>query len=263
MWNYLTRKTNLFAVLFLLIPLHVLGGWALTKLSWEVVGWFLAGYVLISGLGVAIGYHRYYSHRGFKVSRPIQLLMTYGGVLACQGSPIFWTVIHRTQHHPFSDKPGDAHSPIDGWFHSYIGWILTLKPEKLKVKGAIDLIRDPIASWFHERYYRIVWVTWVTLLAVYPPAFFGILLAQLYAFHQENFIDLFCHVKVPLLGYRNYETPDNSQNLRFLGLFTWGQALHNNHHYAAAKYNFAAKPGEVDPSAWIVNLIKQRSPSNV
>ncbi len=39
---------------------------------------------------------------------------------------------------------------------------------------------------------------------------------------------------VPICGYRNYETRDDSRNLWWVGLLAWGEGWHNNHMPAAA-----------------------------
>jgi fatty-acid desaturase len=64
-------------------------------------------------------------------------------------------------------------------------------------------------------------------------------------------------------AYRNYETNDKSVNRNWLGLITWGQALHNNHHACAADGNFAQgykfyKRFEFDPSMLWINVISHK-----
>jgi stearoyl-CoA desaturase (delta-9 desaturase) len=53
-------------------------------------------------------------------------------------------------------------------------------------------------------------------------------------------------------GYRNFNTPDNSTNSRWLSLFTFGDNLQNNHHALPWSYTSAVKKGEFDLSAWII-----------
>jgi hypothetical protein len=60
------------------------------------------------------------------------------------------------------------------------------------------------------------------------------------------------------LGYRNYDTPDNSTNVWWMMFFGWGSgALHNNHHRSPSKFSFRHKWWEIDlgmifiPLLWI------------
>jgi len=258
--DFYTKDTNLYTILTVLLPIHVFGVLALFNLSPTVLWTLLFGYVFISGYGIAVCYHRYYSHKAFKTSKPIQALMTYFGVLSGQGSPIFWAAVHRGYHHPFADTEKDLHSPVaHGWFTAYIGWILFLVPKKFKIRAVGDMLRDPIVMFFHKHYYKALWITWVVVALVSWELFLGLCLAQMYAFHQENLVDLFCHIKSPIMGisYRNYETKDKSVNVFPFGYFSWGQAWHNNHHGKPADYNFGEKWWEFDPAKVLVSLIKR------
>lgn len=252
--EFYQKDTNLYTIALLLLPMHVLGVYALFHISSTALWTLLAGYFLISGLGVAVAYHRYYSHKAFKTSKFWRVVMTYFGVLSCQGSPLFWASVHKSIHHPHSDTPKDLHSPTNGIFRSYIGWILFLVPKNVKLRGISDLIRDPVCMWFHKHYYQVVWASWLVLGLIDVNVLLGVALAQLYAFHQENIVDVICHLKP--LGYRNYETRDNSVNIWPLGYLFWGQAWHNNHHGKPADYDFGEKWWEFDPAKVWVNLIK-------
>jgi stearoyl-CoA desaturase (Delta-9 desaturase) len=72
----------------------------------------------LTELGVTAGYHRLFTHRGFKTTRPVRALLSVLGPMAVEGPLIEWVATHR-KHHRFSDRPGDPHSPhVDhapGW----------------------------------------------------------------------------------------------------------------------------------------------------
>lgn len=249
--------TNLFTLILVLLPLHVFGIFALLNLSLLTLVTFIFGYVLISGLGVAVGYHRYYAHRTFETSKFWQCVMTYLGVLSCQGSPVFWTIVHRTVHHAYADTEKDLHSPVNGKFNAYLGWIIFLVPKNVRLRGVSDLLRDKICMWFHKRFYKLVWATWAISIFVSTDLFLGLALAQIYAFHQENLIDLICHLR-GWWGYRNNDTKDDSVNILPLGWLTWGQAFHNNHHAQPGSYDFGQRWFEVDPSKFLVRMVKSK-----
>jgi stearoyl-CoA desaturase (delta-9 desaturase) len=58
-----------------------------------------------------------------------------------------------------------------------------------------------------------------------------------------------------MVGYANYPMDNNSKNVRWLSWFTWGLALHNNHHKYPARANFAVERGEVDIGYWLIKLL--------
>ena len=64
----------------------------------------------LTGLGITVGYHRLFTHRSFKTSRPVRAILAVLGSMAVEGSAIEWAATHR-KHHRFSDLPGDPHSP--------------------------------------------------------------------------------------------------------------------------------------------------------
>src|SRR5689334_8487846 len=82
------------------VPLAVTVGF----LGWSDVVIGLVFYV-ISGLGITVGYHRYFTHGSFKATRGLKIALALAGSLAMQGPVIKWVADHR-RHHAFSDKEG-------------------------------------------------------------------------------------------------------------------------------------------------------------
>src|SRR4029453_487862 len=76
----------------------------------------------ITGLGLTLGYHRLFAHRGYEVPLWLEHLIAICGYLAIQRGPIFWVSMHRL-HHRYSDIPGwDPQSPRKGGFTCILGW---------------------------------------------------------------------------------------------------------------------------------------------
>ena len=109
-------------------------GWQVWNdlLHWSDVAVFLIMY-FITGLGVTVGFHRHFTHRSFKTSRPLRGALAIMGSLAIEGPVTAWVADHR-KHHAFSDKEGDPHSPhvgheggwrgaFSGLFHAHVGWL--------------------------------------------------------------------------------------------------------------------------------------------
>ena len=241
------------------LPAHALGilGVVLIYMnpSWMTLVGFLIANFWYSCLGMSIGFHRYFAHKAFTTNQFWRWVMLLGGSFAGQGSVVFWVALHRL-HHPTSDRPGDIHSPQEGFWHSYMGWILTLDPSKVSLNRAIDLIKDPAAKWTHRNYTILVWSWWLFLLAIsliFPAFIAGVLIAGVWSIHQEAFINSICHHES--FGIAPNQTKDYSRNVKWLSWLTWGQSLHNTHHAYPASSNFGLD-GNFDPGYYIIRKIE-------
>lgn len=239
--------------------LAILGLIYLTQhFSAQYVLFMFLGWVAIGGYGIAVGYHRLFSHRSFKTWPLVEKLLVYIGIFAGQGSSLFWVAVHRGSHHPFSDTEKDLHSPVNGKFNAYIGWQMFLDPRKVTFKKCTDLLRDPWHLFLHKNYVKVFWGTIaVVALVSWPFALFFFVIPSFISMHNENCVDLFCHLKG--LGYRNFATSDNSTNIWWLGYFGFGQGWHNNHHYDPSLPVYSFKWWEVDPCAFLIKLIEKKS----
>lgn len=246
------------------LPPHL---FAITGLSlfpdWRVVLSFLFFYTLISGLGVAVGLHRYFSHKAFKTNQFWEQAMLFFGMLACHGNPLFWVALHRGLHHRFSDTDRDPHSPVtQSLWTSYQGYAFDPSlVDKVPVRAGADFLRHREWSWTFKHYHFVLWSVWIcglcaSLLAESVWVMVGLVLAQVWAIHQEAIVNVFGH-KRWFGAYQNYATDDHSVNRPLLGLFTWGQALHNNHHGDAGNPDFGSvRWYEKDPSMIWIGMIR-------
>ena len=252
------------------LPPHLLAvfGWWQLGWDWRALAAFFVFYTLISGLGVAVGLHRFFSHKAFKTSGFWEQMMLYWGMLACHGNPLFWVALHRGLHHRYSDTDKDPHSPVThSIWHSYQGYAFdpTLV-QQVPIRAGVDFLRHPEWQWSVNRYHTTLWATWwlaFTLSAIFGTwwLFVGLVTAQVWAIHQEAVVNVLGHVS-GFGAYRNFEIDDKSVNRNWLGLITWGQALHNNHHARAADGNFAqprhSHRFEFDPSMLWINAISHK-----
>ena len=90
--------------------------WPLAFILWFSRMFFMTGF-----------YHRYFSHRTYRMSRPVQFLAAVLGCTAAQKGPIWWASHHR-QHHKCSDKPADVHSAVlHGFLWAHVLWLFDRK----------------------------------------------------------------------------------------------------------------------------------------
>src|ERR1017187_8258776 len=139
---------------FVVVPMLALI--AAVPLAWGWgVGWhdivIAAVFYTISGLGISMGFHRYFTHSSFKANRGLKIALAIAGSLAIEGPVLTWTADHR-RHHKYSDKEGDPHSPwrfgsdwkalIKGLGFAHIGWMFEGNRTS-KEKFVPDLLAGP------------------------------------------------------------------------------------------------------------------------
>jgi stearoyl-CoA desaturase (delta-9 desaturase) len=267
------RKTvteQALVVAFMVVPLLALAaavplawGWGL---SWLDVGLAVVFYFL-TGLGVTVGFHRYFTHGSFKAKRPLRVALAVIGSTAFQGGVIGWVADHR-RHHAFSDKEGDPHSPwlfgtgpaamIRGFWHSHMGWILGRDRTNAR-RFAPDLLadRDIVAV---DRLFLPL--TMASLLVpaliggVVSGTWWGALTALFWAglvrvavlHHVTWSINSICH----MFGDRPFAARDRSANVWWLAVLSFGESWHNLHHADPTCARHGVKRGQVDISARII-----------
>jgi stearoyl-CoA desaturase (delta-9 desaturase) len=203
-------------------------------------------------LSVTIGYHRYFSHRSFKTSRVMQLLLGFCAQASAQKGVLWWSAHHR-YHHRHSDQPDDTHSPKDGIWWSYAGWILHGSSRETKLDQVPDLVKYPelrVLDFF--TYTPAILLSLLCYaIAGWPGVVVGFLWGTILSYHATFANNCFAHI----FGTRPYETTDTSRNNWFLALITFGEGWHNNHH----RYPGSARNGflwwEVDVTYYVLVVL--------
>ncbi|HVL80130.1 MAG TPA: acyl-CoA desaturase [Actinomycetota bacterium] len=245
----------------LVFAVVTLWGWGITATDLTIA---LTTYFLF-GFGIAIGYHRLFTHRAFVAKRPIRAALAVLGSMAVEGSVISWVADHR-RHHAFADKEGDPHSPhadpedgvLRSLWHAHIGWLL--KGERtVRERWAPDLLKEPMIVRIDRAFPRLVIVSLVlpavaglvitgTLRGAVTAFLWGGAVRMMLLHHVTWSINSVCHY----FGRRPYETDDQSTNNWPLALISFGESWHNNHHaFPTAAIN-AIKPWQIDISGVLI-----------
>jgi fatty-acid desaturase len=241
------------------IPTLLLGSWAfysfISDYSNIKLLYFLLGYLIINIIGVTAGLHRYYSHKTFTVSKWKERFMLWAATLAGQGSPVWWTALHRGYHHKHSDTNKDFHSPIHGFWHSFILWIFRINQSSVNFKYAADVLRNKDAVWFSTHYTKI-WVISNIAFALISFDFFLYfsMMASLITLLTYNLANSLTHYSI--LGYTNFKTRDNSTNVPWLFPIILGECWHNNHHARPGNKYFGIKWWEIDPAGLFIKIFE-------
>jgi stearoyl-CoA desaturase (delta-9 desaturase) len=242
-------------------------------LRWSDVAVFLIMYVL-TGLGVTVGFHRHLTHRSFKTSRPLRGLLAILGSVAIEGPVISWVADHR-KHHTYSDQEGDPHSPhvghggglrgaLKGLAHAHVGWLFIHTHRGARDRYARDLIDDPVVSFVDRTF--LVWVLagfvaafglgyaiGGTLDAALTGLLWGAGVRMLVVHHVTYSINSLCH----FFGRQRFPTDDESRNLLWLALPTFGESWHNNHHAFPTSAEHGMRRWEIDPSALVIRGLER------
>ena len=185
----------------------------------------LVMYVL-TALGVTIGYHRMLTHRSFQPHPAIKFLFLVLGSMALEGQAIEWAATH-TRHHALSDKEGDPHSPVEGFFHAHIGWMFKDRAADPNIYSK-HLLKDPLVVFVSRTFF--LWVGLSLLIPFLIGGWSGLLwggLVRIFLAHHVTWsVNSVCHT----FGKREFETTDQSHNEWLVGLLAMGEGWHNNHH---------------------------------
>jgi len=261
---------------FIVVPLlavaaavPVMWGWGL---GWHDVVIALVMYG-ISGHGVTVGFHRYFTHGSFRARRWVRVMLAVAGSLAIEGPVIRWVADHR-RHHAFSDKDGDPHSPwrygndtkalAKGLWYAHIGWLFDIEQTNQE-RFAPDLLADPDIVKVNSKFLQL---TAVTMLL--PPlvgfiwsgftwqgaltAFFWGSLVRVAALHHTTWsINSICHT----VGERPFKSRDKSGNVWWLAVLSMGESWHNLHHADPTAARHGVLRGQVDSSARIIWVMEK------
>lgn len=247
MTNYLysnvkgiTLTQIVFTILLFLVPFYTTFEW-----QWWLLSVFV--YYLTGCLGITITFHRYITHRSFKMPKWCEYLFSFFGCMGGTGSTIGWLAVHR-MHHRHSDDPLDPHSP------HHLGWRIWASAYEYNFKplASKSLLRDQFHIFLHKYYYAIFVLWGLFLFALdWKIGFFGFIAPAAIQIWASNLSNWGNHY----IGYANFKTNDKSKNTWVISALTWGEGWHNNHHARPGSYTFQYKWWEFDISAYTILLI--------
>ncbi|MEM7755940.1 MAG: acyl-CoA desaturase [Planctomycetota bacterium] len=260
------RVTNLLGIL-----LPAVGFIAAVVYAWGWgVGWLelglLFGMYVITGLGVTVGYHRYFTHKSFECGPVVKAALGVMGSMAVEGSIIRWAAFHRA-HHQHSDHDQDPHSPhghghgiwgvIKGAWEAHVGWMLRTSDKGLE-RYVVDLERDPMVKKISDLFPVLMVLSMIIPAVIgglasmtWTGAFLGFLwggLVRVLVVHHVTWsVNSVCH----LWGTRAYKSHDESRNNAIVGVLAFGEGWHNNHHAFPASARHGLKWWQFD-SSWLL-----------
>jgi len=186
---------------------------------------------------------------------------------------ISWVADHR-KHHAFSDCPGDPHSPhvdhgggwrgaLKGLLHAHVGWLFLHTQRGARDRYAPDLLSDPTVRFVDRTF--VVWVVaglaaafglGVAIGGSVEAGLTGLLwggaVRMLVLHHVTYSINSLCH----FFGRQRFPTGDESRNLMWLSLLSFGESWHNNHHAFPTSAVHGLRRWELDVSAAVIRALE-------
>ena len=267
-----SRVSQVVTLVAVVVP--PLGAVSAMGLLWGVgfhpvdVALFLGLYV-VCAFGTTIGFHRYFTHKGFEARVPVKALLAILGCMTMQGPVTQWVTDHR-KHHALSDQPGDPHSPhvghgegawgaVRGFVHAHVGWMFSnLGMEQGREYGR-DLYEDRLVRAIDRMY--LLWVV-LTLGIPFAIAYAvggtweagleGLVwggLIRIAAYQHATFsVNSICH----MFGRKDYRSRDEARNNWLVAVLVFGEGWHNNHHAFPVSARHGLTPRQIDVSWWVI-----------
>ena len=255
-------------LLALIAAVPLAWGWGL---GWHDVVLAIAFYY-ISGLGVSVGLHRYFTHGSFKAVRGFKIALAIAGSLAIERPVITWVADHR-RHHKYSDKEGDPHSPwrfgndakalAKGLAYAHVGWLFDgdiTSEEKFCPDWLADSDVVKISRWFPGLVAvsllapALIGGLWSMSWQGAVTAFFWATLVRIAFLHHITWsINSICHT----FGKAEFEVRDKSRNVSWLAILSFGESWHNLHHADPTCARHGVLKGQIDIAARTIWLAEK------
>jgi stearoyl-CoA desaturase (delta-9 desaturase) len=253
-WGILTFIASYHVLLAITLPLY---------LVWRTPGWPLiaATLFLLAGSLTAItaGYHRLYTHRTYRATLPVELVLLFFATLAVQASVLTWAHDHRL-HHNRVDTDGDPYGTQKGFWYSHILWLFVKRPD-FEERYVRDLLQNKLLV-FQHRYYgwlmagtSLVTIGIVGLIAGdLVGAFVIAFLLRLFLGHHSTWcINSAAHK----WGSKPYSIEHSAVNNFLIALITYGEGYHNYHHTFASDYRNGVRWYQFDPPKYLIWLLSK------
>ena len=229
-------------------------------------------FYLVSGHGITVGFHRYFTHGSFKAVRPLRIALAVAGSMAIEGPVVRWVADHR-KHHAYSDKEGDPHSPwrygesvpalAKGLVFAHVGWLFDVE-QTSQTKYAPDLLADrdivrvsrsfPLIVAFSLLAPAVLGGLWTLSWQGALSAFFWASLVRVALLHHVTWsINSICHA----VGEKPFRSRDRSGNVWWLAILSMGESWHNLHHADPTCARHGVLRGQVDSSARVIWIFER------
>lgn len=227
--------------------------------SWEAAGVTLLLMLLTLCLGHSVGMHRLLIHRSFEAPRWLDYTLVYLGTLVGMAGPIGMFHIHEIRD--WQQQQPDCHSfakhDVGIWRDAI--WQMHCEqqldhPPALHIEDRVT--NDPFYRWLEatRRWQQLPFAALLFALGGVGFVLWGIGLRIAMSLAGHWVTVHFAHTT----GERPFVDDSiavDGRNLPGWGLFTFGEAFHNNHHAFPRSARMGHHAGQIDPGWWVIQAL--------
>ncbi len=219
---------------------------------------FLGMYAAV-GMSICAGYHRFFSHKSYEASAPVQVFYAIFGAMAAQNSILWWSSSHRI-HHQYVDRDWDPYNIKRGFWWAHVLWVFYRHDAPDAESNAVDLLKNPIVQW-QNRWYRFILIAVGFGLPTLIGAMFGDPLAGLLwggflrlavIHHTTFFVNSLAH----FVGKPTYNAEVSARDNWGVALLTLGEGYHSFHHRFPADFRNGIRWYHWDPAKWFIASLR-------
>ena len=222
----------------------------------------LVAFYIVCAFGTTIGFHRYFTHRGFETRPPVKATLGHprlhddAGPDHCSGSPTTASTTRsptspatRTRRTSVRRRRCSASSRAS--LHAHVGWMFTnlgieqgrdvrqgslRRPAGARDRPAVPGLGRASRSGFP---FAIGYAIGGTFQAGIEGLVWGGLLRVFLYQHATFSVNSICH----MFGRQDYRSRDEARNNWLVALLVFGEGWHNNHHAFPARRATACTGG--------------------
>jgi fatty-acid desaturase len=229
--------------------------------TWGAFALFLLTTYASLLIGHSVGMHRLMIHRTFDCSKPVERALIYIGTLVGVAGPFGIIRVHDTRD--WAQREPQCHDffahtralPLD------LFWQLNCR---FRFDSPPTLVIEP--HYADDPFYRFLDRTWQWQQLPIACVFYafggwswvvwGICVRVIVSGAGHWLVTYFCHN--PGTGrWRVPRAAVQASNLRHMGLLTYGECWHNNHHAFPESARIGLDPGQSDPGWWVISSMER------
>lgn len=234
---------------------------AVPLFSWGAFTLFIGLTYATLLVGHSVGMHRMMIHRTFACSRGLERALIYVGVLVGVAGPFGIIRVHdvrdwaqrQPECHEFfahtRSLPRDLLWQLAYRFEFERPPVLTIEPR---------LARDPVLRWLERtwRWHQLPLAALFFALGGWGWVVWGVAVRVLVSTVGHWTITYFCHNPGPG-RWRVAGAAVQASDWPRLGLITYGECWHNNHHAFPESARIGLEPGQADPGWWLIAAMER------
>jgi len=236
--------------------------------SWSALILFVCFTYVTLLIGHSVGMHRMMIHRSFKCAKPLEYLLIYIGVLVGVAGPFGILRIHDLRD--WAQRQPEAHD-----YFTHRRWLL---PDLLwNLAYRFEFERPPVfriePRLANDRFYRFMEATWrwqqIPLAALlyyfggWNWVIWGVSLRVSVSMIGHWTITYYCHnphLRKRPGGWQVRNAGVQAANLAgpwsVMGLLTYGECWHNNHHAFPESARIGLEKKQYDPAWWFIAALE-------